>query len=97
MAKKVGAKTHVKRGSGVSTISSKGQVTIPKSVRDALGLKPLDRITFEARDGQAVVRPVRSFLDLGGSIEPRNRPEDWKKVRAEVRRRVAAEIAAEGR
>jgi len=97
MAKKVEEPRQIKRGSGVSTVSSKGQVTIPKDVRDALGLKPMDRVTFEAQDGQAVVRRVRSFLELGGSVEPRNRPEDWKKVREEVRRIIAAEIAAEGR
>ena len=97
MEKKIGKPAAAKRGRGVSRVSSKGQVTIPKSVREALGLKPLDRITFEARDGEAIVRPVRSFLDLGGSVEPRNRPEDWKKVRAEVQRIIAAEIAAEGR
>lgn|ERR1700694_5192062 len=82
---------------GGVTISSKGQVTIPKEVRDALGLKPLDRVTFEVRDGHAVVQRAQSFLDLGGSVKPRNRPEDWKKVREEVRRVIAAEIAAEGR
>ncbi len=29
-----------------STLTSKGQTTIPKDIRDSLGLKPGDRITF---------------------------------------------------
>lgn len=30
-----------------STISEKGQVTVPKSLRDALGIMPGDRLAFE--------------------------------------------------
>lgn len=37
-------------------ITSKGQTTIPKRVRDALKLKPGDRVEFNLQDGQAVMR-----------------------------------------
>jgi AbrB family looped-hinge helix DNA binding protein len=41
-------------------ITSKGQITLPRDVRHALGVKPGDRIIFE-RDGDDVrVRPVRA-------------------------------------
>jgi len=30
----------------LSTVTSKGQVTIPKPIRDALGISPNDRVTF---------------------------------------------------
>jgi antitoxin PrlF len=44
----------------VAKITSKGQVTIPKEVRDALHLKSGDRIAFDLRpDGSAVVRPAK--------------------------------------
>lgn len=40
-----------------NTLTVKGQVTIPKRVRDALGLKPGDRVAFEVDErGQVVVR-----------------------------------------
>jgi len=40
-------------------ITSKGQITVPREVRHALGVKPGDKIVFE-RDGDEVrVRPVR--------------------------------------
>ena len=37
-------------------ITVKGQVTIPKDVRDALGLRPGDLVTFEETNGTVTVR-----------------------------------------
>ncbi len=79
------------------SLSAKGQVTIPKHVRDALGLGPSDRVSFEVRDGAAVIRPAKTIFDYFASVKPRNRPEDWKQVREEVSRIIAREIAEEGR
>lgn len=43
----------------VATVTSKGQVTIPKAVREAMGLGPGDRVRFVRReDGIVVVEPV---------------------------------------
>lgn len=92
-----GQRHDVKAANGAVPISAKGQVTIPKSVRSALGLKPLDRVTFEVRDGVAVVRPVPSFLTRFGSVKPRRVPEDFRKVRRDVARRIASQAANEGR
>lgn len=43
-----------------STISSKGQVTIPIEVRHRLGLKEGDRVEFVFEDGRTVLRPART-------------------------------------
>jgi AbrB family looped-hinge helix DNA binding protein len=55
----------------VSTISSKGQVTVPADVRRQLGVETGDQITFVTTDeGKVEVRPVRFTLeDVLGSIE----------------------------
>ena len=46
-----------------STLTSKGQVTIPKEVRDALGVRAGDRVSFVVRDDDVVeLRP--ETLDL---------------------------------
>jgi AbrB family looped-hinge helix DNA binding protein len=42
-----------------STISSKGQVTVPIEVRHRLGLKQGDRVEFVFEDGKTVLRPSR--------------------------------------
>jgi antitoxin PrlF len=70
-----------------STLTRKGQVTIPKSLRDQLGLNLGDRISFQLRGEEIVLKPVhRTILDLQGSVKPKSRPEDFN----EVRRQVAA-------
>ena len=41
------------------TVTSKGQVTIPKPVRDRLGIRPGSKVDFEvADDGRAFLRPA---------------------------------------
>jgi antitoxin PrlF len=45
----------------VATISEKGQVTIPKRIRDELGIRPGDRLEFEVR-GDAI--RIRKSPDL---------------------------------
>ena len=37
-------------------VTTKGQVTIPKEIRDALGIEPGDEIVFEERDGGYTLR-----------------------------------------
>jgi antitoxin PrlF len=48
----------VRHGSSRSTLTTKGQVTIPKPIRDRLGLRPGDSIDF-AMDEQGTVRIMR--------------------------------------
>jgi len=43
-----------------STISSKGQVTVPQEIRIRLGLKAGDRVEFLVERGHTILRPVRS-------------------------------------
>jgi antitoxin PrlF len=48
----------------VSTISSKGQVTIPVEIRRRLGVGAADKIAFVVRDeGTVELRPVRYTLE----------------------------------
>lgn len=40
----------------ISTLTSKGQATIPKPIRDFLGLAPRERIAFSIEDGQVIIK-----------------------------------------
>jgi AbrB family looped-hinge helix DNA binding protein len=53
-----------------STITEKGQTTIPAEVRRALDLKPHQRLVYEIRDGSAIIRPeTETLMDLAGSLK----------------------------
>ena len=43
-----------------STISSKGQVTVPQEIRSRLGLSAGDRVEFVIEGKRTVIRPSRS-------------------------------------
>jgi AbrB family looped-hinge helix DNA binding protein len=43
-----------------STISSKGQITVPQAIRQRLGLKQGDRIEFVVEGGRTILRPEGS-------------------------------------
>ena len=49
-------------------LTRQGQITIPKAVRDELGLRPGDDVEFVSRDGVMVVEPRRrrSILEFAG-------------------------------
>lgn len=49
-------------------VSSKGQVTVPKAVRDALGIKEGDEVVFRVEGDRAVLARTAHFLDLAGTI-----------------------------
>lgn len=78
-----------------SVITRKGQVTIPKAIRDEVKWREGDQVGFVVRDGEVVLRPMRgSILDLEGSVEPSRRPEDFDAIREHVRRQRTARTDA---
>ncbi len=53
-----------------STITERGQTTIPAEIRRALSLKPHQRLTYEIRDDGVVVRPeTENLMDLAGALK----------------------------
>jgi antitoxin PrlF len=49
-------------------VTSKGQVTVPKAVRDALGVNDGDAIIFRIEGNRAVVARTPDFLELAGKL-----------------------------
>ena len=78
-----------------STLTDKGQTTVPLEVREALNVKPRQKLTWTVgADGSATVRPVASALELFGSLKsgkkfPGRAAEREKAARA-LSRRVAS-------
>ena len=49
-------------------ITSKGQITIPKAVRDALGVVEGDMLVFRVEGRRAIVAATVDLIDLAGSV-----------------------------
>lgn len=49
-------------------VTSKGQVTVPKAVRDALGISEGDEIVFRVDGNRAVIARTPDFLQLAGTV-----------------------------
>jgi antitoxin PrlF len=76
-------------------LSSKGQLTVPKVVRYALGLAEGDQVVFRVEGERAILARTPNLLDLAGSVsvpaEKRGTP--WPEV---PRRTRAARAKARG-
>jgi len=72
-----------------SVITRKGQVTIPKPIRDQLGLEEGEKVMFIRRGDEVLLKVLRgTVLDLKGSVNPSSRPEDFSKIRQTVKKRI---------
>lgn len=52
----------------VSTLTQKGQVAIPKTIREYFGLKTFDKIYFKIEKGHIVAQPVLNIKDMFGVV-----------------------------
>ena len=69
----------------LTTITKKGQVTIPVEIRRLLGFKAKDKVAFRI-DGDIVrLAPAKYNLEtVYGVVKPLKRPEDFKKLKQTV-------------
>lgn len=80
----------------LSTVTTKGQVTIPVNIRTMFHIRPNDRVDFMIEEDRIILTPVRSLKDLrgaakaGGSGDPAT---ERATAKAAVARRVQDEMA----
>jgi antitoxin PrlF len=78
-----------------ATLTTKGQVTIPKEVREHLGIDTGDRLNFIVQeDGTVMVKPLtRHVRELGGLLRrPGQRPVSISQMDAGIARRMHAKF-----
>lgn len=72
-------------------VGRRGQLTLPKEIREALEIEEGQRVAFVKRGGSISLLPLNeSLADHYGSIEVEG-PQDFDVLRAEARRRKAQE------
>ena len=70
-----------------STLTSKGQTTIPQIVRQTLGVTDHDRLVYELTEGKVVLKPLKgSLLHLRGTVRPKRTPENFSLVRRAIQK-----------
>jgi len=80
----------------MSTVTKKGQVTIPKPVRDRFHIKEGDSLQFEVKDNVLILKRKerKSLLNLGGIAK--GRKVGTGSEREYAKKAVARKIAREG-
>jgi AbrB family looped-hinge helix DNA binding protein len=77
-------------------LTKKSQITLPKQVREFLGVKPGEQITFVIEDNSVKIMPVKSKLEENfGKVKPIQKPEDFKQIREFVEKEIAEESMKE--
>ncbi len=81
-----------------TTVSSKGQITLPRFVREALSLKAGSAVTLELHEGEVRMRPAAAGTArrLAGSLRRYAKPGTAKAVRAEVKGKIGRAAGTEG-
>jgi antitoxin PrlF len=79
----------------ISTLTDKGQTTMPREIRAALKVKPRQRLTWSlGEDGTVIVRPQPGALELFGSLKS-SKKFPGKAAEWEAMVRATAQQAAE--
>lgn len=73
----------------LATMTSKGQTTIPKEIRDYLNLRTGDEIAFYIQDGNVLIKPMTGDVsELRGSLKRyASRPISVEEMNKAVQRR----------
>jgi AbrB family looped-hinge helix DNA binding protein len=82
-----------------ATLTSKGQLTVPKAVREALGLTTGDRVQFVAQDGGfRLVAATRDVRELKGLFAGRRKlAATLEEIKASTARGAVRRYAASGK
>ena len=79
----------------VTTMTKRGQVTVPAEVRRLLGLKPRDKVAFAIEEDQVQLMPVKFTPESAfGSVKPATQTDDFKAIsRASREEKVNRDIS----
>jgi AbrB family looped-hinge helix DNA binding protein len=77
----------------VTKVGRRGQITLPRAIRQWLRLQEGDQIAFVRQGDEIILQPLtQTLLDLRGSV-PVSEPQDFEAIRREVIDRHGQEVA----
>lgn len=79
----------------VAKVTSKGQITLPKSIREKFHIVTGDMVAFVLTGNKAELIRLGSPEDFYGSIHVK-KEQDFKQIRTIIKRKKAKEAAGEG-
>lgn len=66
---------------GYSVINTKGQVTIPATIRKLLGVKTGGKVVVAHTADSIIIKQVANIFSLRGSVVPKSQPENFPLMR----------------
>jgi len=78
----------------LSTVTTKGQVTIPKAIRDIMNIQANDRVSFTREGDRIVLQPVKTLKSFRGAVKAAGSAgpsEERARAKAAVAKRVQGE------
>jgi len=79
----------------ISTVTTKGQITIPATIRSSFHIKPNDKIDFIIDNGRIIIVPVKTLKELRGSIPTSGNIGDFASERKLAKDTMAKKISGE--
>lgn len=82
-----------RKGEITSTVTQKGQVTIPKPIRDIMGIDQGSELLFVDDGDKVIVEKVNNDLEaVYGAVKHEGGPIDFDKLREQTKKAVAEKV-----
>ncbi len=72
----------------ISTITTKGQITIPAALRKRLGLQQGDEVAFIIENGKVVLMPVEKNIEAAFGLVKASRTVSLEAMEKAIRKRA---------
>lgn len=57
----------------ITTVTQKGQITLPKKARDQLGINVYNKVYLQVENNEINIKPAEDILDLAGVFKPKSK------------------------
>ncbi len=79
----------------LSTVTTKGQVTIPKAIRDIMNIQANDRVSFTREGDRVILQPIKTLKSFRGAAKVAGSAGPFSEERARAKAAVAERVQGE--